>query len=160
MTEIRPSRRHIVRAGAWSVPVIAVAATAPAFATSGANLSTSSATARITNPISFDQRVETTIALKNTGTGPTASLTVSITITGDLRALNYPQSNAPAGWALTSVDTGQDTATFTRNAQLAAGSTENVVFTLRRVTSVNDEDVLVVITPGSGGTGRTLNVST
>ncbi|SFA82753.1 hypothetical protein SAMN05192575_101647 [Nocardioides alpinus] len=38
LTAVRPSRRSVTRAAAWSVPVIAVASTAPAFAASCAVL--------------------------------------------------------------------------------------------------------------------------
>ena len=34
LTAVRPSRRTVTRAAAWTVPVIAVAATAPAYAAS------------------------------------------------------------------------------------------------------------------------------
>lgn len=158
LTEIMPARRHIIRAAAWSVPVIAVAATAPAFAASGANFSTSSTTAKLfaTGFFGLTQRVETTVVLRNSGTAPTAALTVTISTAGDIQANNQ---TAPAGWTLTSVDTASDTAVFTRTAQLPAATNETVTFVLRRSPDFGGETVTVAINPGAGGTVTTLTLT-
>jgi hypothetical protein len=144
----------------WTVPVVAVAATAPAYATSGSNLSTSTATARIvaTGFFGLTQRLETTVVLRNPGSGPTTALTVTISTGGDINAAGS-QAPAPAGWTLVSVDTGSDTATFTRIAQLGASTSETVTFVLRRSPDFGGETVTVAISPGAGGVGTTLTLN-
>ena len=158
MTGPMPERRQVLKAGAlaWTVPVVAVATAAPAYATSGSNLSTSSATATLTS--FFNQRIETTVVLRNSGSGPTTSLTVTISIARELMGAGS-QPSAPAGWSLTTVDTGTDTAVFTRIAQMDAGATETVTFVLRRNFSFQADQATVVIDPGGGGVGATLNVT-
>lgn len=86
---MRTSRRNIVRGAAWSVPVVAVAATAPAFAASPCDTQTytidwgnSSVTTFTppTNPGGSGTKVATAIALAPAGSG-SASLTATFTST-------------------------------------------------------------------------------
>ncbi|MCW2739316.1 hypothetical protein [Nocardioides sp.] len=153
----QPERRQVLKAGAlaWTVPVVAMATAAPAYATSGSNLSTSTATTRILGFWSLAQRIETTVVLRNAGSGPTTALSVTISIAEELSAAGL-QPLAPAGWTLTTLDTAGDAATFTRNTQLAAGANETVVFVLRRSYAFAGDSVTVVVTPAGGGVGATL----
>lgn len=158
MPQLQPERRQVLKAGAiaWTVPVVAMATAAPAYATSGSNMSTSSATATLENFVF--QRVETTIVLRNSGSGPTTALTITISIAGQLVAQGS-QPSAPTGWTLTGINSGTNTATFTRIAQLGAGSGETVTFALRRNFSIFADAVNATVIPGGGGVGTTLTLT-
>ena len=146
MTGIKPDRRQVVRAGIWTVPAIAVAATAPAYATSAANLSTSTAT----NP-SRNGRVYTgTITIKNTGQSTTAALTVTVDLALGVDA--DPTLHTLSGFTVTSVTT--TTVTFTAISQLGAGQNIGpLTYTVRRSNSGASVSALTVnISPGGGGT--------
>ena len=119
MTGTTPSRRQVVRAGAWTVPAIAVAAAAPAFAASGANIKNPGSTATITQSGSGGNReFSVTTTIRNDGPVATENLTVRITITG---GANPSVTQTPIGFTLFATEnvTGGVTFVFTANAQLA-----------------------------------------
>src|SRR5687767_15163185 len=78
-TLVRPSRRTLVRAAAWTVPVVSVAAAAPAFA---ASLVASSTFGQVSDPVKWgignDKHVSWDLRLVN---GPVAISSISITFT-------------------------------------------------------------------------------
>jgi hypothetical protein len=83
VTGIKPDRRQVMRAGAWTVPAIAVAAAAPAFATSGANINNPGSTGPITESGNGANReFRLTATIRNDGTVATENLTVRISIAG------------------------------------------------------------------------------
>lgn len=77
LTESRPSRRAVTRAAAWTVPVIAVATTVPAYAASCAPVTVSAANATGGNRVSNVEYAVTFNA--GTGASPTNVMTVKAT---------------------------------------------------------------------------------
>jgi hypothetical protein len=135
MTETlaRPSRRSFVRAAAWTVPVVSIAAAAPAFATS---LTASSNLGSATTPVKWgvgnDKQVSWDLKLVN---GPVAikSITITFMLASNNGSANFNQFEVygyqPAGGARdgswtdpTLPVTGTNTVT-TSHGTLAAGST-------------------------------------
>ena len=143
-------RRAVVRSATWAVPVVAVAAAAPAFATSGSNLSTSTI-GPITSIGNGANRVVTvTVTIINSGTGPTTALRATIALE---REVNAGDQIAPLGWSV-SYDPATTTLTYTAATQLAAGAARVVVFSIRPGNS-SDLGAVVALDPGGGGLGRT-----
>lgn len=133
-----PSRRSVVRVGAaavWTIPLVQVATSAPAFAASGpATLSISAFTA-----IRSGQNVSVTIGLQNSGGVPTSSslvLDFSVPdIGGGYDKKPGSASSLSSGWTprggdpLPNGNTGPWTYRFTSTSTLAPG-TQNVTFTI------------------------------
>ena len=147
MTEIKPSRRHVVRAGAWTVPAIAVAAAAPSYAASTqSNLSGTTATAPTRN-----QKVVTgTLTIRNSGPDQTSALTVTVTIEAGVDASFAAHSLS--GFTVTSVTT--TTVTFTATNQLDAGSFVGpITYSVTRKDNGQASTTTVNVLPGNGAQG-------
>ena len=148
MTGTTPSRRQVVRAGAWTVPAVAVATAAPAFAASGANLSTSSGT--ITRAGGNPQPITINLTIINSGTATTDSLTLTLTVAG------LQSATTPSGWTQVSLNTTTGVVTYTRNSQLpgtngpGSNTTAAGPFVLTRNVTGNAA-VAVDLDPGAGG---------
>ena len=141
----QPERRQLLKAGAlvWTAPVIAMATAAPAYATSASNLSTSTITVRSPQkPIAVDTLI------KNTGTGPTTALKVTVTAPNAVSATQA----APDGWTVQV--TGPNTVVFTAAAQLPGNTNRPASFVVERGSN-GAGTVTVVIDPGGGGLGTT-----
>ena len=143
-------RRAVVRSATWAVPVVAVAAAAPAFATSGSNLSTSTIGPIVTVGSGSNRFTNVTVTIINSGTGPTTALRATIALERDVR----PQDQvAPVGWTV-SYDPATWTLTYTSATQLAAGATRAVIVTIRPGNN-SALGAVVALDPGGGGLGRT-----
>ncbi|RYB91575.1 hypothetical protein EUA06_09720 [Nocardioides glacieisoli] len=127
MTGIKPDRRQVIRAGAWTVPAIAVATAAPAFAASAANMSTSSGTFVVRNNNFIDS---SNVVLRNTGSGTTSGLSILITVTAGVDASGH---TAPGGWTITVIGTNQVRFIAPLNGQIDAGVNLPVTFSIRRL---------------------------
>ena len=141
----QPERRQLLKAGAlvWTVPVIAVATAAPAYATSASDLSTS--TVSVTSP---QKPISVDTVIRNTGTAPTTALKVTVT---SPNAVSATQA-APAGWTVQV--TGPNTVVFTAVDQLAGSTNLAASFVVERGNN-GAGTVTVVIDPGGGGRGTT-----
>lgn len=103
MTELRPTRRTVVRTAAWALPAVSIASAAPAFAASSdfTDLSTSTAPSPTrSSPTTIEVpattfintgnvvsrgisvRIEASIAITKIMAGPIDPSTVGVTITG------------------------------------------------------------------------------
>lgn len=141
----QPERRQLLKAGAlvWTAPVIAVASAAPAYATSASNLSTSTVTVRSPQkPIAVDT------VIRNSGTGPTTALKVTVTAPNAVSATQV----APDGWTVQV--TGPNTVVFTAADQLPGNTNLAASFVVERGNN-GAGTVTVVIDPGGGGLGTT-----
>ncbi|MDT0183426.1 hypothetical protein Q9S36_24870 [Microbacterium sp. ARD31] len=76
---VRPSRRSVVRGAAWSVPVVSVAATAPAFATSLCQ--DGNYQIRWASDYNATSRVATANRISTSGSGATGSAPLTLTVT-------------------------------------------------------------------------------
>ena len=134
------------------MPAIAVAAAAPAFATSGANLETSTGTATSPNGV---KPITVTLRIVNTGSAPTCDLRVTVTAPNQISSTQ----SAPTGWTVVS-PIGTNSITYDANAQLgpvgSTNSTMDVTFVVDRGSNASGT-VTVYIDPGCGGTPRTLS---
>lgn len=111
MPALASDRRQLLRAGAWALPVVAVAAAAPAFAASlGANINVPGSTAQATGTRDGGNR-ETRIAatIQNLGQAATQNLTVRIAITGGSGPTAFL---VPAGFSPPTMETSGNTVTF------------------------------------------------
>lgn len=162
MPALQPERRQLLKAGAlvWTVPVIAMATAAPAYASSGAVMAASSGT----NPLQpFSRRgtggaffIDANLTLRNTGTSSTSALTVTITVPSGVSATGQV---APADWSVTVLNTTQVRfALLVPPATQIAGPTgERVVsFTVRRSAGNASELITAVVDPGGGGIPGTI----
>ena len=156
MTGTTPSRRQVVRAGAWTVPAVAVAAGAPAFAASTqADMSTSTGTLTHT-PGSSD--VSGSITLVNSGLGATTALVIDVSIApGGVFTSNTTQHTVSAGWNKSIVGSGSSAVVrFTKIAQVNPGPGGVVTFTVRGATGIafgTQQTVTALINPPNGPTG-------
>jgi hypothetical protein len=147
VTGIKPDRRQVIRAGAWTVPAIAVATAAPAFAASTqANLSGSSATAPTRN-----QKVITgTLTIRNAGPDQTSALTVTVTIASGVDA-GFAAHSLP-GFTVTNVTT--TTVTFSAVTQLDPGAPLGpLTYTVTRKDNGTASLTTINVLPGNGAQG-------
>lgn len=129
----------------WTLPVVAVATAAPAFASSGSNLSTSSGT--ISSP---KKPIEVSLTIKNTGSAGTCALTVRIDAPNAVSSTQV----APSGFTVTTI--GSNFVIYTATDQLAAGAMigappNPILFVVDRGNN-GAGTVTVTINPGCGGT--------
>lgn len=125
-----PTRRTIVRGAAWSLPVVAVAATAPAFAASTARTTITPA-----QPVKWsngnEKHVSWDIAFAN---GPVAIDTVTITFTyaptsagpfTSFEIYGYPPTPTPRdlAWTYPPITSPTSVLTVTHVADIAGGAT-------------------------------------
>ena len=136
MSAARPTRRTLVRGAAWSVPVVALAATAPAFAASTASTGFTGITGTAEKwGTGQDKHVSWDIQLNN---GPVAIDEITITFTytpksaGPFKVLEIygyqPGSQTPpsrdTGWTSPAIPAaGVYTITATHLADIAANAT-------------------------------------
>ncbi len=135
---MKPTRRTLVRGAAWSVPVVAIAATAPAFAASLNALSASASAALKWGPgpnkhVSWDLTV-------TTGGRAVSSVSISFAYTpnggggaGTFSALEI-YTFVPAvdtGWVVTGIPVGgsTNTATATHNQTIIPANTISTIHT-------------------------------
>jgi hypothetical protein len=129
---LRASRRAVVRGAAWSVPVVAVAATAPAYAASGAT-STLSSGAAVKWSNGNEKHVSWDLVLTN---GPVAIESISLTFsyaptsTGPFTSFQiygYSSTSGPRDLTWAPVPFTPPTSTVTAtHGTIAAGSTTNI----------------------------------
>jgi len=128
-TLARPTRRTLVRGAAWSVPVVSIAAAAPAFAASGTSSLTGGAAVKWGNGPT--KHVSWDLTLTN---GAVAIDTVSITFTytpngGGIFTSFTIFGYAPLDntWAFPPIPVGgTSTVTATHSAEIAANSTTRI----------------------------------
>jgi hypothetical protein len=160
VTGTAPSRRQVVRAGAWTVPAIAVAAAAPAFAASGANLSTSTLGTVTSTGNGAGKVAVIPIRIINTGQAFTENLTVKITVTG-----GGGGAATATGFSVT-YDSLTSTYTFVRTAGQVpgtAGPGDNFIDAVFNVppgnsSGANSTTVVLSITNGPGKTFPSFNI--
>ena len=163
----RPTRRTLVRSAAWSVPVVAIAATAPAFAAS-----TNARLASANTPVKWGtgndpKHISWDLTLTNAST---LSI-VSVTLTFTYRRANLdpyagltfaiyniaPSANTTA-WGTPTISTTGGTATVTNNGTIPGGQ----LITIHTDFSGNDNstgDVRVdAVITYAGGTTSTAQV--
>jgi hypothetical protein len=126
VTGIKPDRRQVIRAGAWTVPAIAVATAAPAFATSGADLRPSSITSAARSGTGGSPTLTVVIHVENGGTSSTTGLNVSFSAP----SLSTTQPPLQNGWSLVSATT--TTVVYSAPAQYGAGTFQDLTFVLNR----------------------------
>lgn len=129
---LRASRRSVVRGAAWSVPVVAVAATAPAYAASGAT-STLVGGAAVKWSNGNDKHVSWDLVLTN---GPVPIESISLTFsyaptsTGPFTSFQiygYSSTSGPRDLTWTPQPFTPPTSTVTAtHGTIAAGSTTNI----------------------------------
>ena len=168
LSDVRPTRRSIVRGAAWSVPVVAVAATAPAFAASLAKAGLTS----LGTPVKWGngtdpKHISWDVALTNS-----SALAISnVTLTFAYRRANLdpyegltfvirniaPSANTTA-WTAPVVSTGGGTATSSNSGAIPPGG----VITIHTDFSGNDNstgDVKVdAVITYVGGTTSTASI--
>lgn len=131
--DLRTSRRTVVRTAAWSVPVVAVAAAAPAFAASGAS-STLVGGAAVKWSNGNEKHVSWDLTLTN---GAVAIDTITITFsyaptsTGPFTSFEIYGFSATTGprdttWTYPPIGAPTSTVTATHANDIAAGSTTNI----------------------------------
>jgi hypothetical protein len=129
-------RRTVVRAGAWSVPVVAVAAAAPAYACSpSTGLTGGSFAATYVNhatPNTVDPtRIVVTASITNSGTASTVGFTRVLSLPANL--FDTVVTTTPTGYAAPTV-TGSLavgwTLVYPRTSQLVAGASDAFTATL------------------------------
>jgi hypothetical protein len=152
---LKPERRQLIKAGAlvWTVPVVAVATSAPAFAASDANMSTSTGTFVVRNNNFIDS---SNTILRNTGSGPTVGLSILITVSAGVDSTGH---TPPTGWTTTVLNGTQVRFTAPAGQQVAAGTTVALpVFSVRRLNNGGGtiSGVIQVTAPGVGGNLTTL----
>ena len=129
---MRASRRAVVRGAAWSVPVVAIAATAPAYAASGAT-STLSGGAAVKWSNGNEKHVSWDLFLTN---GPVPIDTVAITFTytptstgpfTSFEIYGYSASGPrDTSWTSPPITTATSTLTATHQNDIPASSTTNI----------------------------------
>ena len=146
------TRRSLVRTGAtaaWSVPVVAAVAAAPALAISGpANLSTSTETVTSTAGATGndDGKVSGTILLKNTNTQATTGLVITLAGATGCKFKTCTSPTAAQGWTVSGL--GSATLTLTATTQLTGNSTRSLTVT----TTTNGQPArsgTITMTPGA-----------
>jgi len=131
--DLRTSRRTVVRTAAWSVPVVAVAAAAPAFAVSGAS-STLVGGAAVKWSNGNEKHVSWDLTLTN---GSTAIDTITITFsyaptsTGPFTSFEIYGFSATTGprdttWTFPPIGAPTSTITATHTNDIAASSVINI----------------------------------
>lgn len=164
--DVRPSRRTVTRAAAWSVPVVAAAATAPAYAASCAKSRVTSANITTYNRVSA---LEWTATFDPDGTGPLlanvltakAVYDTGMSVRNDAAGGandNFTISNAVGGLGVSGLVMGQRPTVDTPNAPLTAfghytfsftKAVSNLSFTLTDIDSTTgDFWDSVWLTPG------------
>lgn len=139
MSIARPTRRGVVRGAAWSVPVVATAVVAPAFATSlDATGASSSAALKWTSPTDDLKHVSWDFSI-TTGSRALSSVSVFFTYTpnggggvGTFTSLEMWVFSPTLGrqWTVTGIPpTGSNTATATSPAGTFAANTTHVIHT-------------------------------
>ncbi|QCX26471.1 hypothetical protein [Nocardioides jishulii] len=133
-TVARPTRRTLLAASAWSVPTIAVAAAAPAYAASATRALTYSTvpTAEITT-VGTTKHFHGTLAVMNPNGFATSGLQIVVGLPSAYStAAPTPLviNGGAAGWTtpLAGVTGGVYTYTFTATTQLAGEATAHVSF--------------------------------
>ncbi|GAA2168166.1 hypothetical protein FHX52_1945 [Humibacillus xanthopallidus] len=135
-TNERPSvaRRRVLKAGAWSVPAVAIVGSTPAFAATGDAIA-------ITSVVVSPQAVGALIPTRyiNIGNAPTATVTVSGTATAGVQVYvktgSYTSSNVTASggtWSVvipSSVVAGWSDGVHTFTATVASGNKPSVTAT-------------------------------
>ena len=132
-----------------------MATAAPAFATSGANLSGTGTSGTAASP-QGDKNITVKLTIANSGTAPTCDLRVSIT---SPNAVSTTQTGNPANWTVVTPVSG-NTVVYDANNQLLAGQTigvapNQITFVVERGNNASGT-VTVYIDPGCGGTPKTL----
>lgn len=98
-TDLRPSRRTITRAAAWSVPVIAAAATAPAYAASPCDVRVGQLLDWDGTNASFNRTSNTaaTLTLDSDGAGPVLPMSLDVTAayTGNMKPGSETAGSTP-----------------------------------------------------------------
>lgn len=131
--DLRTSRRTVVRTAAWSVPVVAVAAAAPAFAASGAS-STLVGGAAVKWSNGNEKHVSWDLTLTN---GPVAIDTITITFTyvptsggpfTSFEVYGYAATTGPRDttWTSPPIVTPTATITATHLNDIPASTTTNI----------------------------------
>lgn len=136
-----PSRRALLGAAAWSVPVIAVGTATPAYAVS----STATLAFTVSPTSGFTRRTDQTgvtyvfhgvTALANTGSAATRGLELVVTLPSAYATLGDPTSlsinDGVGGWSFAGggASAGQYVYRFIPTAQLAPGTTTTASFRL------------------------------
>lgn len=136
MTGIKPDRRQVIRAGAWTVPAIAVATAAPAHAASAVNLGGSTVDSATMRP---GQVLRVVVTIRNApSAATTTALQVSISVPDIDSLANQPAP--PTGWGpppvtATPPSISGNVITFTSTTQLAPGDSVTVTFDIKRTKS-------------------------
>lgn len=136
-----PSRRALLGAAVWSVPVVSLTTAAPAFASSGGaatptRLSVTAASAQVTTVSGNNRTIKGTMVVHNPTAAATKNLQVVFTVPlGYLPSGGSPQptlgsTNGP--WTLAGFSQAVDhfTVTITAVNQLGAGNSTTIDFAL------------------------------
>jgi hypothetical protein len=159
VTGIAPERRQVLKAGVWTLPAIAVATSAPAYATSSADLrpSTITSTKRTLGP-----SVTVVLRIENAG-AQTSDLRATFTVPSGISA-TQPATTAD-GWTLVagSVNTSTNTLSYKAPAQLGSGQFITPTFVINRTTNGqgSGNPITVDLSPGTSGFGdsETTNIT-
>lgn len=157
MTSTHPERRQVLKAGVWTLPVVAVATAAPAFASSGADMRPSNGTVPTMPFVRTGAAgvffIDANLTLRNGGTGPTTALTVTITV--PTLVSQTAADHVGNGWSVTVLSA--TAVRFTAPAQLAAGPLPLVVsFGVRRTGGNASDSISAVVDPAGGGIPDTI----
>ena len=147
MPAMQPERRQLLKAGIWSLPVIAVAAAAPAFASSGSDLRPSSITSANRTGNGSAPTLTVVLRVANGGTSSTTDLTASFNVPS-LSATQTTQG----GWTVVSVSVATNTVVYRAPSQLDAGSFVTPTFVINRAAN-GTGSVSVSLDPAGGGIG-------
>lgn len=162
-TLVRPSRRSFVRAAAWTVPVVSIAAAAPAYAlTTAATLVAGTADkwgkdAYERWHVSWDlQLTKSTVDID--------SVTITVTYAPSMKDRGFDTVDVlgftplDAGWVVTGTTanavTGEYTVTATHDANILAGNAVNIHFDFAGLNSNSAGDIWArgTVTYVGGGT--------
>lgn len=161
VTGTTPSRRQVVRAGAWSVPVVAASVAAPAFATSNkADLTKSTAVdPGVKAGNGNGSSITITVTPSNIdGNADTTGLRVEISNISGLKAANL--QTGPTGYNTTAPTVSGTTITFYANAQLAGGATgTSVTFTIQVGNSGNSTATVRFVSTGANDVNKSQTIA-
>lgn len=125
-----PTRRALLTAAAWSIPTVAIAAAAPAYASSGALIFSTAPSAEITRTPT--KHFHGTLALTNSHTVATDSLQIVVVLPGGYASAQPTPlviNRGAAGWTVAAAHAGGEyTYTFTATTQLGGKQTAHVTF--------------------------------
>ena len=136
-------RRSLVRAGVWAIPVVSVAAAAPALAVSGTptlGMPPGTTAGHRDNSHIFTF----TLTLSNSSATATTGLQVHATVSGPGETVKSITSTPAANWT-----SGTDVTTALATTQIAAHGTQDVKLVV--VTSNNPGTVTLTFTTSNGG---------